>query len=432
MMAPQTTPIHSDDHLPHSTGVVIIGGGIVGMTAALVLAERKIPVTVVEKGRIGAEQSSRNLGWVRKTNRAPEDVPLALAADPLWQTLEQRCGQSVGYRQAGIMFVATSEQEQQGYEQWLDQVDRDALTSRLLSSNEVAKLAPGSRVQWRAGLYTPSDGYAEPTLATSAIANKAQALGAVLLEHCAARGLSRSAGKISGVITEHGEIRCDGVLIAGGMWSRRLLGIEGVNLPTLPLICSACHTTDVAAPTEAAVGASNFSFRRHQRGGYIVTQRSKLNAPLTFDHLLLGRRYLSTLKAQHRLLRISVGRYGWDDARRGRRWHSDMLSPFEKLRVMSPLPNQAFNNNALKHLAQAWPCFEGARIKDAWAGVMDITPDSNPVISTLDDLPGVTVATGFSGHGFGTAPAAGQLAADLVMGTPPLVDPTPYRFSRFN
>ena len=64
--------------------------------------------------------------------------------------------------------------------------------------------------------------------------------------------------------------------------------------------------------------------------------------------------------------------------------------------------------------------------------MIDITPDSNPVIDRIDKIPGLTIATGFSGHGFGTSPAAGQLAADMVMQSDtPLIDPTPYRFSRF-
>jgi glycine/D-amino acid oxidase-like deaminating enzyme len=63
--------------------------------------------------------------------------------------------------------------------------------------------------------------------------------------------------------------------------------------------------------------------------------------------------------------------------------------------------------------------------------MIDVTPDSLPVIGGVNNLPNLTLATGFSGHGFGTAPAAGRLVADLVMGEKPLVDPTPYRLERF-
>lgn len=63
--------------------------------------------------------------------------------------------------------------------------------------------------------------------------------------------------------------------------------------------------------------------------------------------------------------------------------------------------------------------------------MIDVTPDSLPVICPIDKIPGLTLASGFSGHGFGTGPAAGQLAADLILDTPPLVNPSPYRLDRF-
>jgi glycine/D-amino acid oxidase-like deaminating enzyme len=85
----------------------------------------------------------------------------------------------------------------------------------------------------------------------------------------------------------------------------------------------------------------------------------------------------------------------------------------------------------MNNLMAAWPVFEQARIAQAWAGTIDVTPDSNPVIGPVAQIPGLTVATGFSGHGFGTSPAAGHLAADLVSGHAPIIDPSPYRFDRF-
>ena len=118
-MAPVISPVTPSQTLPDATTVVIIGGGIVGLTAALTLAERNIPVVVLEKGRIAGEQSSRNLGWIRKTSRALEDIPLAQAADRLWAGMAARVGSDVGYRQAGIMFVARNDQQMALHEKWL-------------------------------------------------------------------------------------------------------------------------------------------------------------------------------------------------------------------------------------------------------------------------------------------------------------------------
>lgn len=429
-MAPTIAPVRTFTELPASTTVVIIGAGIIGLTAALTLAERKIPVVVLEKGRVGGEQSSRNLGWIRKTNRHAADLPMAQAADRLWAQMAERVGVDVGYRQAGIMFIARTEAQLAMHENWLKSVESVGLDSQLLSKQQIARHVPHGQGDWQGGIYTPSDGRAEPTLACSAIANAAIAKGAVILENCAVRGLATSAGRVSGVVTERGELRCEQVLLAGGLWSRRLLGNHGVNLPTLPLTCSVLRTTPMEGPTDIAVGAPDFSFRKHIDGGFIITQRGKLDAFLTLDHALLGTRFLPQLKAQRDFLRISLGKHFFDDLKLGRRWRADSVSPFEKMRVQDPAANNELNNDALRNLSAAWPMFKNAQIAQAWAGTIDVTPDSNPVIGPVARLPGLTLASGFSGHGFGTSPAAGQLAADLLSGHTPIIDPAPYRFER--
>ncbi|WP_109514624.1 NAD(P)/FAD-dependent oxidoreductase [Pseudomonas ovata] len=422
--------VRTADQLPTSTTVVIIGGGIIGVTAALTLAERNIPVVLLEKGHIAGEQSSRNLGWVRKTNRHADDVPLALAADRLWAGLPERVGREVGYQQSGIMFLAANQEHLALQENWLKSVESLSLDSKVLGAREVNERVPRGKGEWAGALYTPSDGKAEPHLATSALAQAAIEKGAVLIQNCAVRTLSTTGGKVSGVVTEHGEIRCDQVLLAGGAWSRRFLGNAGVSYPTLPLICSVLRTAPMEGPTDIAVGGPDFSFRKHRDGGYIITQRAALDAKLTLDHLLIGHRYLSLLRGQGSFLRVSLGKPFLQDLALKRRWRADQTSPFECVRTLDPSVNESLIQEALSNLRKAWPIFENASISEVWAGQIDITPDSNPVIDHIQSIPGLTIATGFSGHGFGTGPAAGQLAADLVSNMTPLVDPAPYRFDR--
>lgn len=422
--------IDTKDELPSSTSVVIIGGGIVGISAALTLAERNIPVILLEKGHIAGEQSSRNLGWIRKTSRASADVPLALAADALWKSMPSRISQDVGYRQNGILFLADDDKQMAMHESWLDSVKDLSLGSQLLSTAEIASKVPGGSASWRGGVYTATDGNAEPALAAPAMAEAAISNGAVLLQHCAVRSLSTSNGRVTGVVTEKGEIDCEHVILAAGAWSRRFLGNHGVSLPTLPLICSVLRTQAMDGPTDIAVGAPNFSFRKHIEGGYIITQRGALDAPLCLDHLRLVHHYLEPLRTQRHFLRPKLGRYFLDDLKLARRWKNDQISPFERIRTMNPAYNKNLNAEALSNLRKAWPVFKQATVEESWAGLIDVTPDSNPVIDQLESLPGLTLATGFSGHGFGTGPAAGQLAADIATNTQPLVDPTPYRFDR--
>ncbi len=127
------------NQLPKQAQVVIIGGGIVGVSAALTLAERNISVVLIEKGHVAGEQSSRNLGWIRKTSRHHDDVPLALAADRLWASMSERLGRDVGYRQAGIMFLAQNDEQMAAHEHWLASVQGLNLDSRLLSPKRLTR-----------------------------------------------------------------------------------------------------------------------------------------------------------------------------------------------------------------------------------------------------------------------------------------------------
>jgi glycine/D-amino acid oxidase-like deaminating enzyme len=113
------------------------------------------------------------------------------------------------------------------------------------------------------------------------------------------------------------------------------------------------------------------------------------------------------------------------------RWSLDRPSPFEQTRVLDPAPDLAFLAGAEADLIRAWPAFKEMKVLGRWAGFIDALPDVVPAISPVDSLPGFFLATGFSGHGFGIGPAAGMLAADLVIGRTPIVDPVPFRYSRF-
>ena len=161
---------------------------------------------------------------------------------------------------------------------------------------------------WRLRSATPSDGYAEPTRASSAIAKAAQEKGAIILERCAVRTIETKAGQVSSVVTERGEIACDQIILAGGLWSRRFLGNMGVALPVLPLICYAFRTTPLERPSDIAVGGPDFSFRKHVSGGFVITHRAAFGSPFVLDHARIGMKYLPTLKHTAGAIRTIPGK----------------------------------------------------------------------------------------------------------------------------
>jgi glycine/D-amino acid oxidase-like deaminating enzyme len=129
-------------------------------------------------------------------------------------------------------------------------------------------------------------------------------------------------------------------------------------------------------------------------------------------------------------IRVKLSAAFFEALLRPRHWALDRISPFERMRVLDPAPDQAVLDTALANFKAAYPVLRDVKVAERWAGMIDTTPDAIPVISPVETLPGFYLATGFSGHGFGIAPAAARLAADLITADSPLVDPSPFRYSR--
>jgi glycine/D-amino acid oxidase-like deaminating enzyme len=430
-MSPRIDPVLTASELPAKADVVVIGGGIVGASTALCLAERGVSVVLCEKGTIAGEQSSRNWGWCRKMGRDLAEVPLAVESLRLWQGMNVRTGAETGFRQSGILYLCETAKEAARHEAWLAEAEAFQIDSCLIGSDEIDRLLPGSSRRWPAALYTPSDGCAEPEKATSAIANAAVGAGAVILEACAVRGIETSAGAVSGVVTEKGPIKCGQVVLAGGAWSRLFCGNLGVELPQLKILGSVLRTAPVAGAPDHAVGADDFAFRKRLDGGYTIARRNANEAELVPDSFRLFFEFVPALIAQWHELRLRVGRRFLEEWRIPQRWALDAVTPFETVRTLDPVPSRSILDEGGRNLARNFPAFGGMRVVERWAGLVDATPDGVPVISAVPALPGFFIASGFSGHGFGIGPGAGHLMADLVMGSQPIVDPKPYRYARF-
>jgi len=424
-------PFTGDSELPARTGVVVIGGGIIGVATALELAERGVPTVLCEKGVIGGEQSSRNWGFCRQMGRDPREVPLAMESLRLWRRMNERVGAETGFRQAGIIYLAETEAWLAAQSRWADEHARPyQLDTRVLTPDEAARVMPGATQRWKGAIYTASDGRAEPSKAAPALAAAARRAGAKIFTGCAVRGLDLAAGRVAGVVTEKGRIACEQVVLAGGAWSRRFCGNHRIELPQLMVVNSVQRTEPIEAGIEVSGKCERFALRRRLDGGYTVAHGMLSMADIVPDSFRLFFAFLPAIDLRE--LRFRIGRRFIEEWRLPRRWSLDATSPFEQVRVLDPEPVRSLLDSPLRDLKRMFPAFRDARVAERWAGYIDATPDAVPVISPVDGVPGFYLATGFSGHGFGIGPGAGKLMADIVTGvTTPVVDPAPFRYSRF-
>ncbi|TDE39570.1 NAD(P)/FAD-dependent oxidoreductase [Antarcticimicrobium sediminis] len=432
MPGPQLTPVSSDLQLPDRADVVVIGGGIVGTSTALELAERGLSVLLCEKGVIGGEQSSRNWGWVRLSMRDPREIPLMIEALRLWEGLDVRTGRKTGYRRAGILFTADSEKTYAEHARWAEHLTPYQVESKMVSGADLDALLPGHRMDLKGALYTPRDGRAEPQWAAPAVAEAAREAGAVVMTGCAVRSLDVAAGRVTGVVTEKGRVGCDAVVLAGGAWSRLFAGNSGVQLPQLKVLNTVMRTSPVEGGPEASVWAGGFALRKRADGGYTVASGTENTVDFVPDSFRLARAFLPALFHEWSSLKFRLSGRWSEEARQPRHWRPEDITPFETCRILDPTPSERVLRQCWGEAQQAFPILQGAERLQSWSGMIDVTPDAVPVISGVEDLPGLHIATGFSGHGFGIGPAAGRLMADLVTGSAPVVDPQAFRLSRFS
>jgi len=435
--AHKTCPTQS---LPTAADVVIVGAGIAGISTAYWLAKAGLSVVVCEKGHIACEQSSRAFGWVASLGLDPLKMQLAEHSKRLWRELAQALGaEHLGYCESGLLHLCKNERALAQEQGWLDAVQAHQTDAHMLSARELKQHLPGCQSRFAGALFQPSDGRVEPEKATRRLAQAAVELGVTLLESCAVRGFELSAGRVSAVVTEHGRILCSQLVLAGGAWTRLFCGNASVELPQLaihssllriaPLGLSACQTP------AANAFAPGYAFRRTDDGGYVFGPSRGHRACITQDSFKLFFTFLPALRKQWRQLKLHFGRKFFDDLKIARHWTVDTApdasSPFEQNRILNPAPDTALNLRTLGNMTADFPAFKHARIVSQWAGMIDATPDSVPVISNVPDTPGLYLNTGYSAWGITLGLAGGQLMSELITGSKPGVNAHPWRFERF-
>ncbi|MFL5864735.1 MAG: NAD(P)/FAD-dependent oxidoreductase [Solirubrobacteraceae bacterium] len=369
--------------LPRSASVVIIGGGVIGTSAAFHLSEAGVDVVLCERAELGSGSTSRAAGGVRAQFSDALNIQIAQRSLKAFGAFAERPGWEIDLKRSGYLFVLSRQDDMAEFQSSVELQNAHGVPSRMLTAGEARQLCPllgGEDILGAS--FSPDDGHATPEAVVQGYAVAARRLGADLRVGCEVIGIETAGGEIRTVITNHGPIATSIVLCAAGAWSRRCGDMVGVALPVTPLRRQILFTEPMDdLPPELPFTidfASSFYFHREGPG------------------LLMG--------MSHGAEQPGFELQTTDD------WIPDLL------RIAS----------------RRAPRIAEAGIKGGWAGLYEVTPDHNAIIGESRRVGRFLYATGFSGHGFLQGPAVGEILRDLVLERPPFVDVGPLSVDRFS
>ena len=435
----KNTPVRFSDPLPAEVDVVVIGAGVAGTATAYFLAKQGQKVLLCDKGRVAGEQSSRNWGWIRQQGRDPAELPIMIESNRIWQGLAAETGEAeLTFTQGGCLYLAANDADMAKYERWYQVAKEHQLDTQLLGKDDIKRLYPdvvGERV---GGMITPSDGRGEPFAAIPALARAAQRLGVAVVEECAVRTLDVTGGRVTGVVTEKGRVACGAAVLAAGAWSTHFASNLGIDLPQLAVRCTVARTEAAPRifenlPEIPNIRDHGLCLRRRADGGYTLATGAYAEHYLSPKSFKYFTKFLKLLRASSRDITVRLGAPRGYPGAWGMpgRWSADDVSPFERMRVLNPDPTPAEVQRLAERLAKRYPVLKGVELAEAWAGMIDVTPDVVPTLGEDPLLPGMFICTGLSGHGFGIGPAIGRVMADMVLGRDPGHDIRRFRAVRF-
>jgi sarcosine oxidase subunit beta len=355
--------------LPGRADVVVVGGGIMGVSALYYLARAGCRECVlVERETLGAGSTSKAAGGIRAQFSDELNIRIALVCIDRYRRFSEEPGGDIDFKQWGYLFLLTTEAEVASFRRSVEVQQRLGVPSQLISVDEAAAIVPGLRVDdVLAATFCSLDGYATPEAAVQGYATAAARLGASVIQGCPASRILVDGGHVVGVETSQGRIATERVILTAGIWSRELGATAGVGIPVEPERRHVFFTEPGdPLPRELPLTidfATGFYF--HREGG----------------GLLFG----------------------------GREQSLEELAPVAAHRL---------------------PPLEQLQVRGGWWGYYEVSPDHNALVGQTREPDGLIYATGFSGHGFQQAPVIGEHVASLALGLPTEFDLAPFGLDR--
>jgi sarcosine oxidase, subunit beta len=370
-----------------ASDVVIIGGGIMGTSAALFLRQRGRSVTLIERGLVGQQASGVNFGNVRRQGRSLFQLPLANRASAIWRRMNELLGDDVEYIQSGHIRVCYRDRPEAvgQLEQYANDARPLGLELEMLSGTALQSRFPFFGPEVLAGSLSSQDGHANPRLVSPAFARAAQRNGAAIVEQTHIVHAEKQGDDFVVTSADGRTFRAPVLLITAGAWANSLCAEFGepVDLitrgPTMsvtePVPYSIKPTVGVYTPLEE----ESVYFRQIPRGNVIIGGSFRGADP---------------------------------------ELHRAYVKPENTL-------------SQLKQVRRVAPALQRLHIIRVWSGVEGYMPDNQPVMGPSERVSGLYYAFGFSGAGFQVGPGVGETMAELIVTGATSIPLEPYRISRF-
>jgi len=352
--------------LPSTAEIVIIGGGVMGASAAYHLAQQGVKqVVLLEKEEFfGTGATGRCAGGVRYQFSTEINIRLSLESLPMLERFQTEIGQDIDYRPCGYLLVATSAEDVAAFQRNVELQNRLGVGTEFLSGDDVRTCLPLMRFDDAlAGTFHQKDGLVDPNGVVAGYISAAQKMGVKAINRAQVTGIGTSGEKITSVETARGTIATRTILNAAGPWSSQISDMAGVQLPVVPLRRQMFTTTAIREIPPEFPFVIDFarSLYFHREGAGLLIGMSNPDERPGYDQ---------SVDEEFELVNMDVA-------------------------------------------AQRLPLLERAGRVSHWAGLYEVTPDAHPIFGKTP-LDGFFVVTGFSGHGFMHGPVSGKLMAEYI------------------